>query len=196
MKPLYLSLSKDFNKSLFLFSIIWTYIYPMRCAVCQGSCKLQHINQRLRYADMHECLKEKEFANCVTKEWNLKNALHCSVFYEIRGRCHYLLKQGFGPLCKVMENEDQRCLGILQLMLHKWTLDQDITKTIAQTTAIVMHVGPAPWNTISCRLDIVIFYQALYIYVDQLLVHRSLWPFEQVNLTSHFIFISLLFVSA
>ena len=31
----------------------------------------------------------------------------CSVFYEIRGRNQCLLKQSFGPLCKIMEFEDQ-----------------------------------------------------------------------------------------
>ena len=34
---------------------------------------------------------------------------HCSVFYEIRGRYHCLFKQGFGPIRKVIEYEDQRC---------------------------------------------------------------------------------------
>ena len=32
---------------------------------------------------------------------------HCSVFYEIRGRYHCLLKQRFGSVRKVMEYEDQ-----------------------------------------------------------------------------------------
>ena len=37
---------------------------------------------------------------------------HCSVFYEIRGR-------GFGPLRKVMEYEDQRCLRFILLELNR-----------------------------------------------------------------------------
>ena len=39
-------------------------------------------------------------------------ACHCRVFYEIRGRYHCVFKQGFGPLCKVMEYEYQQCLGL------------------------------------------------------------------------------------
>ena len=42
---------------------------------------------------------------------------HCSVFYEIRGRYHCLFKQGFGPLRKVKEYEDQRCQGLFLLEL-------------------------------------------------------------------------------
>ena len=44
---------------------------------------------------------------------------YCSVFYEIRGRYHCLFKQGFGPLRKVMEYEDQRCLGLFLLELKR-----------------------------------------------------------------------------
>ena len=41
---------------------------------------------------------------------------HCVVFYKTRGRYHCLFKQGFGPH-KVMEYEDQRCLGLFLLEL-------------------------------------------------------------------------------
>ena len=44
---------------------------------------------------------------------------HCSVFYQIRGRYHCRFKQGFGPLRKVMEYEDQRCLGLFLLELKR-----------------------------------------------------------------------------
>ena len=44
---------------------------------------------------------------------------HCSVFYEIGRRYHCLFKQGFGPLRKVMEYEDQRCLGLFLLELKR-----------------------------------------------------------------------------
>ena len=44
---------------------------------------------------------------------------HCSVFYEIRGRYHCLFKQGFGPLRKVMEYEDQWCLELFLLELNR-----------------------------------------------------------------------------
>ena len=44
---------------------------------------------------------------------------HCSVLYGIRGRYHCLFKQGFGPLHKLMEYEDQRCLGLFLLELKR-----------------------------------------------------------------------------
>ena len=44
---------------------------------------------------------------------------HYSVFYEIRGRYHCLFKQGFGPLRKVREYEDQRYLGLFLLELKR-----------------------------------------------------------------------------
>ena len=52
---------------------------------------------------MHEYPKKKEFAYCIIREWNLENTIFVIVlfFMKIRGR------QGFGPLCKVMDYEDQ-----------------------------------------------------------------------------------------
>ena len=52
---------------------------------------------------------------------------HCIVFYEIRGRYHCLFKQGFRPLRKVMEYEDQRCLRLflLELKRHREKLLKD-----------------------------------------------------------------------
>ena len=38
---------------------------------------------------------------------------------DIGGRYHSLFIQSFGPLCKVMENEDQRFLGLFLLWLKK-----------------------------------------------------------------------------
>lgn len=43
----------------------------------------------------------------------------CTVYYEIRGRYHCLFREGFGPLRKVMEYEDQRCLGLFLLELRR-----------------------------------------------------------------------------
>ena len=56
---------------------------------------------------------------------------HCSVFYENRGRYHCLFKQGFGPQHKVMEYEDQRCLGsfLLELKRHRGKLLKDNSTT-------------------------------------------------------------------
>ena len=41
------------------------------------------------------------------------------VVEEYKGRYHCLFKQGFGPLRKVMEIEDQRCLGLFLLELNR-----------------------------------------------------------------------------
>ena len=67
-------------------------------------------------ADVHEYLQKFFFANCVIGEWNMKNAMF-SVFYEVRARYHCLFKQGFGPLRKVLEYEDQWYLELYLLKL-------------------------------------------------------------------------------
>ena len=46
----------------------------------------------------------------------MKNAMF-SVFYEVRARYHCLFKQGFGPLRKVLEYEDQWYLELYLLKL-------------------------------------------------------------------------------
>lgn len=43
----------------------------------------------------------------------------CTVYYDIRGRYHCLFREGFGPLRRIMEYEDQRCLGLLIMELHR-----------------------------------------------------------------------------
>mgnify|MGYP000385540671 CR=1 FL=1 len=52
-------------------------------------------------------------------EWNPKNIAFAIAlfFYEIRRRYHCLLNQWFGPLCKVMICENQRCLELFLLEL-------------------------------------------------------------------------------
>ena len=54
-------------------------------------------------------------------------------FYEIRVRYHCLFRQGLGPLCMVMEYEDQRCLGLflIELTGHREKLSIDNTSTQA-----------------------------------------------------------------
>ena len=46
---------------------------------------------------------------------------------KFRERYHYLFKQSFGPLCKVMEYEDQQCLllFLLELKRHREKLLKD-----------------------------------------------------------------------
>ena len=86
---------------------------------------------------------EERIANCVIKEWNMKNTMF---FYEIRGRYYCLFQQGFGPLCKVMKYEDQQCLGLflLELKRHKEKLLKN-SNTTAQThnqRTITTFFGP------------------------------------------------------
>ena len=52
-------------------------------------------------------------------EIELHYVCHCTVYYEIRGRFHCLFKEGFGPLDRVMKYEDQRCLGLYLLEIHR-----------------------------------------------------------------------------
>ena len=53
-------------------------------------------------------------------ETELHFICHCPVYYEIRGRYHCLFRDGFGPLSKVMSFQDQRCLGLYLLEIHKY----------------------------------------------------------------------------
>ena len=72
-------------------------------------------------------------------------------FYEIRGRYHCLFKESFGPLRKVMEYEDQWCLGLflLELKRHRQKLlDNSIaTQGHPQRTITTFFSPIAPTNT-------------------------------------------------
>ena len=83
---------------------------------------------------------------------------HCSVFYEIRGRYHCLFKQGFGPLCKVIEYEDEWCLGIflLELKRHREKLLKDnstTTQAHPQRTITTFFSPITPTNATSQSRD-------------------------------------------
>ena len=81
---------------------------------------------------------------------------HCSVFYEIRGRYHCLFKQGFGPLSKVMEYEDQRCLGLflLELKRHREKLlKHTATQAHPQRTIATFFSPITPTNATSQSRD-------------------------------------------
>ena len=65
-------------------------------------------------------------------------------FVKFRERYHCPFKQGFGPLRKVMEYEDQRCLGLflLELERHKEKLLKDnstATQAQPQRTITTFH---------------------------------------------------------
>ena len=52
-------------------------------------------------------------------ETELHYICRCTVYYEIQGRFHCLFREGFGPLDRVMRYQDQRCLGLYLLELHR-----------------------------------------------------------------------------
>ncbi|KAI5071882.1 hypothetical protein GOP47_0014133 [Adiantum capillus-veneris] len=43
----------------------------------------------------------------------------CTVYYEIRGCFHCLLREGFGPSFRVMSYQDHKCLELYLLELHR-----------------------------------------------------------------------------
>lgn len=55
----------------------------------------------------------------IEPETELHYICHCTVYYEIRGRFHCLFREGFGPLDRVMQYQDQRCLGMYLLELNR-----------------------------------------------------------------------------
>lgn len=55
----------------------------------------------------------------IEPETELHYICHCTVYYEIRGRFHCLFREGFGPLDRVMQYQDQRCLGLYLLELNR-----------------------------------------------------------------------------
>ena len=52
-------------------------------------------------------------------ETELHYICHCTVYYEIQGRFHCVFREGFGPLDRVMRYQDQKCLGLYLLELHR-----------------------------------------------------------------------------
>ena len=55
----------------------------------------------------------------IEPETEMHHICRCPVYYEIRGRFHCLFRDGFGPLTKVMNYTDQRCLGLFLLELRR-----------------------------------------------------------------------------
>lgn len=43
----------------------------------------------------------------------------CPVYYEIRGRYHCLFREGFGPISRITDFPDQRCLGLFLMELRR-----------------------------------------------------------------------------
>ena len=52
-------------------------------------------------------------------ETELHYICRCTVYYEIQGRFHCLFREAFGPLDRVTRYEDQRCLGLYLLEIHR-----------------------------------------------------------------------------
>ena len=55
----------------------------------------------------------------IEKERELHHIRHCPVYYEIQGCFHCLFREGFGPLARVMRDQDYRCLGLFLLELRR-----------------------------------------------------------------------------
>ena len=96
------------------------------------------------YQLCHQGLESKEHYVC-----------HRSVFYEIRGRYHCLFKQGFGPLSKVIEYEDQRCLGLflLELKRHREKLLKNTATQAHPQRTITTFFSPITPNATSQSRD-------------------------------------------
>ena len=99
------------------------------------------------------------------------------MYLSNRGRYHCLFKQGFGPLRKVMEYEDQRCLGffLLELKRHREKLLKNtatqahpqrtitaffspITPTNATSQSTHTHMGSRPEHNKGVTIDRAIAY--------------------------------------
>ena len=95
----------------------------------------------------HQGVESKEHYDC-----------HCSVFDERRGRYCCLFKQRFGPLCKVMEYEDRRCVGLfwLELKRHRENLLKEnsiATQAYPQRTIIIFFSPNTPTYATSQSRD-------------------------------------------
>ena len=99
---------------------------------------------------------------------------HCGVFYKIRGSYHCLFKQGFGPICKVMEYEDHRCLGLilLECQKHREKLLKDFYR--CPTTKLISWV--------TYKMD----YTETMIHINIIYMpHRAQKSIEQLRVSSH-----------
>ena len=76
------------------------------------------------------------------------------IIYAIKGRDHHLFNQGFGLVCKVMEFENQQCLGLflLELNIHK----EKLLRTIQPhklTNKEQSQLSLAPWLLLMLRIN-------------------------------------------
>ena len=88
-------------------------------------------------------------------EWNLKNAMFVTIiFYEIKGRDHRLFNQGFDLVCKVMEFENQQCLGLFMLELNRHS--EKLLRTIHPhklTDKELSQLSLAPWLLLMLQIN-------------------------------------------
>ena len=79
--------------------------------------------------------------------WGLCSYCRCPIYYEIRGRYHCMFREGFGPVSRVMNYEDQRCLGLFlkELCRHRQMLLQE--KKSHTQDPIERPVPEPPQNT-------------------------------------------------
>ena len=94
--------------------------HGLRCAIGQIRTSSHQLEiETGRFRDIPAAMRICRL--CHTEpETELHYICHCTVYYEIRGRFHCLFREGFGPLARVMSYQDQRCLGLYLLELHRY----------------------------------------------------------------------------
>ena len=92
-----------YYQAIHLSHALHSVIRKLVTSSCQSQVQIEWI-----YQLCHQDVKLEEHYAC-----------QCMVVYEIRGRYHDLVKQGFGPLRKVMEQKDEQCLGLLWLEIKR-----------------------------------------------------------------------------
>ena len=97
-----------------------TYLsHGIRCAI--GQMRTSSHNLEIETGRLREVQGEDRICRLcrIEPETEFHHLCRCPVYYEIRGRFHCLFKEEFGPLTKVMNYEDPRCLGLFLLELRK-----------------------------------------------------------------------------
>eukprot|EP00250_Pteridium_aquilinum_P019422 c24426_g1_i1 orf=1306-2640(+) len=94
--------------------------HALRCAIGQirtSSHQLEIETGRYRGIPPEERICQMCHTEPETEEHYI---CRCTVYYEIRGRFHCLFREGFGPLSRVMDFYDQRCVGFFLLEICRF----------------------------------------------------------------------------
>ena len=101
---------------------------------------------------------EERICQCVIKHWNPKNTMFVTVvsFMKSEGDTIASLNKAFGPPHKVIEYEDQQCLGLFLLDLKRHReklLKNTATQPHPQRTIITFFSPITPTNATSQSRD-------------------------------------------